>query len=224
MNVTFFNRMPPRFRMPNSIVYLCLDTWSPSMMDSRMPSLQVSLFHQGFALAPALRKLKIETLSDFLNLLLDQKFTFLGKSIQYFHGSTDTNFWIGLNSLRGNWSWTDNSTVGFNELNPSQNTSLNCGAETTGKGDWRESDCYSSKPYVCQVASDVTPTYPPYLNCSDGWYYFEPAHSCYGADKFIGFTNWTQGEDTCLSQGAHLVSIHSFEEAKFVNCKLKILV
>ena len=152
---------------------------------------------------------------------------FIGNSTQYFHGSTDTDFWIGLNSLRGNWSWTDNSTLGFSELGPDSpnNSSLNCGAETIGKGDWQAADCYSSKPFVCQVAPDVVPTpyWPPYLNCSDGWYYFEPTHSCYGIDGGWHHSNWTTGEELCQSQGAHLASIHSYEEAKFVYCMLKIL-
>uniref|UniRef100_A0A914Z8J8 C-type lectin domain-containing protein n=1 Tax=Panagrolaimus superbus TaxID=310955 RepID=A0A914Z8J8_9BILA len=56
-----------------------------------------------------------------------------------------------------------------------------------------------------------------YRNCSFGWVYFEPTHSCYGYNNKGIMMNWTSAETFCNSQSAHLASIHSYEEQMFIN-------
>uniref|UniRef100_A0A914Z8D7 C-type lectin domain-containing protein n=1 Tax=Panagrolaimus superbus TaxID=310955 RepID=A0A914Z8D7_9BILA len=123
-----------------------------------------------------------------------------------------------------NWSWTDNTTFDFKNWAPSepQNLSMSCSALTIQNGYWASSDCFKIKPYVCEISVPAPPSttqsYPVYMNCSAGWAYFEPTHSCYGHDGYGKITNnWTESEKLCLSQGAHLVSLHSYDELKFVS-------
>jgi C-type mannose receptor len=140
----------------------------------------------------------------------------------------------------GNWSWTDNSTFDFKEWAASQpqNLSMSCASITSQTGLWKSDDCFKTKPYVCAVpvsttttsttstttsttTTTTTPPHPAYMNCSEGWMYFEPTYSCYGVDGYDGWnkynTDWTDAENYCQSVGAHLVSLHSYEETKFVS-------
>lgn len=135
--------------------------------------------------------------------------------------------------LPGNWSWMDNSTYDFQNWGPSEpeNLSMSCAAENIQNGYWSSDDCFKAKPFVCEVP-DIVPTtqhvtinlnftttksYPAYENCSHGWIYFEPTHSCYGKDQTVLLEyTWTDSEQYCLNQNAHLFSLHSFEETKFV--------
>uniref|UniRef100_A0A914YMA8 C-type lectin domain-containing protein n=1 Tax=Panagrolaimus superbus TaxID=310955 RepID=A0A914YMA8_9BILA len=140
--------------------------------------------------------------------------------------STVVDFWIGLNSLMipGNWSWMDNSTYDFKNWASSEpkNLSMSCAAEIFQSGDWSSDDCLKLKPYVCEIPQILTTTtekYPRYMNCSPGWIYFEKTHSCFG-DIGIGrhMLNWTEGEEWCIkSNGGHLPTFHSYEEAKFIS-------
>uniref|UniRef100_A0AC34F532 C-type lectin domain-containing protein n=1 Tax=Panagrolaimus sp. ES5 TaxID=591445 RepID=A0AC34F532_9BILA len=168
----------------------------------------------------------------FTNALLAQK------GQKYFHESAVADFWIGLTNLifPGNWTWTDGTTLDFNEWIPGepQNATLNCAVLTITNGKWGIDDCFKSKPYVCKVDKSVfetttlkvtttTSKYPVYYaNCTVGFFYFEPTHSCYGTfydtndlDKPYN-VSWTQGEQICINHGGHLASIHSNEELKFL--------
>uniref|UniRef100_A0A914PVF2 C-type lectin domain-containing protein n=1 Tax=Panagrolaimus davidi TaxID=227884 RepID=A0A914PVF2_9BILA len=141
-----------------------------------------------------------------------------GQSGNYFHESTVTDFWIGLNSLMvpGNWSWTDNSSFGFTEWAPTEpkNLTMNCGALTVKSGLWDSDDCFKTKPYVCETS---TVTYPSFVNCSEGWVYFQPTHSCYGHNGYSSQSgNWAVAEKYCENQTAHLPSIHSYDEMRFL--------
>ena len=130
----------------------------------------------------------------------------------------------------GNWSWMDNSVYDFSNWDSSGPSlpSRNCIALSMRSGEsgqWSVTDCYKEKPFVCELTPPTPPTTPPprpttprpHRNCSEGWYYFEPTGSCYGIDRYYGFANWTLAEQICQSQDAHLVSIHSPEEATFVS-------
>uniref|UniRef100_A0AC34FIV3 C-type lectin domain-containing protein n=1 Tax=Panagrolaimus sp. ES5 TaxID=591445 RepID=A0AC34FIV3_9BILA len=121
----------------------------------------------------------------------------------------------------GNWSWTDNTTFDFKDWSTSEpkNLSMSCAAVTIQTGYWASSDCFKTKPYVCEISA--TPSYPVYANCSAGWMYFEPTHSCYVVSGYGQlFNNWTEAEKYCLSQNSHLVSLHNFDEIKFVSSAL----
>uniref|UniRef100_A0A914PEL7 C-type lectin domain-containing protein n=1 Tax=Panagrolaimus davidi TaxID=227884 RepID=A0A914PEL7_9BILA len=128
--------------------------------------------------------------------------------------------------IPGNWSWTDNTTFDFKDWAPTepQNLTQSCGAVTIQNGYWASDDCFKTKPYVCEVLPALpttvatSPAYPAYMNCSYGFIYFEPTHSCYGRGDYGTYTvNWTTAEAYCEARGSHLVSLHSFEETKFVS-------
>uniref|UniRef100_A0A914QGB2 C-type lectin domain-containing protein n=1 Tax=Panagrolaimus davidi TaxID=227884 RepID=A0A914QGB2_9BILA len=118
----------------------------------------------------------------------------------------------------GNWSWTDDTTFDFKDWAPKepQNLSMNCAALAIQNGYWASSDCFKTKPYVCEISA--TPSYPAYMNCTEGWVYFEPTHSCYGHDGYSTQTGtWTVAENYCQKQSAHLPSLHSYDEARFLS-------
>ena len=143
-----------------------------------------------------------------------------------FHQSTDTDFWIGLDKVHpnGNWSWTDGSPFDFNDWRhgePKNTTDANCASLSMTDLYWSAQNCIELKPYVCALAPSVpttppSPTYPTFVNCSDGWTYFQPTHSCYGVGKLGLTANWTAAENYCQKLNANLPSIHSFEEFRFL--------
>ena len=58
-----------------------------------------------------------------------------------------------------------------------------------------------------------TATNPHEYKCPFLWLYFEPTHSCY----FHSFGyNWSHAEQWCVNESAHLTSLHSQEEARFL--------
>uniref|UniRef100_A0AC35FVP5 C-type lectin domain-containing protein n=1 Tax=Panagrolaimus sp. PS1159 TaxID=55785 RepID=A0AC35FVP5_9BILA len=64
--------------------------------------------------------------------------------------------------------------------------------------------------------------YPIYENCTKPFTYFEPSHSCYGVGNFTGPMNWSSGEIYCEQYGAHLASIHSYDELYFLGSMVNI--
>uniref|UniRef100_A0AC34FE61 C-type lectin domain-containing protein n=1 Tax=Panagrolaimus sp. ES5 TaxID=591445 RepID=A0AC34FE61_9BILA len=146
----------------------------------------------------------------------------------FFHQSTMVDFWTGLTKMMpsGNWSWIDGTPLDFVDWakgEPQNITGHNCAAESISDGFWRSDDCFKLKPYVCKAdktffepATTTTTKYPVYANCSYPYIYFEPTHSCYGVGNFTGPMNWTQGEQYCQHYGAHLASIHSYDELYYL--------
>uniref|UniRef100_A0A914QIJ7 C-type lectin domain-containing protein n=1 Tax=Panagrolaimus davidi TaxID=227884 RepID=A0A914QIJ7_9BILA len=147
------------------------------------------------------------------------------QSSLYFNETT-IDFWIGLNTLMtpGKWSWMDNTKFDFKNWGSSEpkNLSMNCASVTIHNGYWISDDCFKAKPYVCEVPSIAATPNSTYVNCSYGWFYFEPTNCCYGKND-IGYwaDTWTDAEEYCLKQNAHLVSLHSFEETKFLSTTWK---
>jgi C-type mannose receptor len=163
----------------------------------------------------------------FTNGLLDDK------AKEHFHESTMSDFWIGLNKFEipGNWSWTDSSSFDFKDWAPSEpsNLSLNCASMNLDEGNWHAVDCNLPKPYICEVEKSIyetvtipptttlSPThYPSQYNCSSGYYYYAPTHSCYGINWPYN-QNWSESEINCEKQKGHLASFHSYEEADFLS-------
>uniref|UniRef100_A0A914YBI3 C-type lectin domain-containing protein n=1 Tax=Panagrolaimus superbus TaxID=310955 RepID=A0A914YBI3_9BILA len=55
------------------------------------------------------------------------------------------------------------------------------------------------------------------MNCTEGWFYFEPTHSCYGHDGYnYRYGHWADAEQYCESVNAHLISLHSYDETRFL--------
>ena len=154
------------------------------------------------------------------------KLLFPGQSGKYFNV---TDFWIGLNTFSsvGNWTWIDQSPYDFHQWGTtlSPNVTMNCAAmkRDNGNGDWDTNDCFIMKPSVCKFAPAPTPTNKPYSECPENWFYFEPTHSCYGIDDRDAKGNWNAAESICVKYGFHLVSIQSYDEAKFVGSKFREL-
>ena len=145
-----------------------------------------------------------------------QKNSCLGEALNFFH--TDA-FWIGLNTLivrDGKWSWTDGSPVNFLDWAVSEpKNASNC--VTVNQSQWYVTDCMAPHPYVCKVPnSGEQPSTLQPVYCSKGWMYFEATQSCYGLKKTTRIP-WLDAENDCKTFDAHLVSIHSAEEAAFVS-------
>ncbi|VDM85582.1 unnamed protein product [Strongylus vulgaris] len=50
-------------------------------------------------------------------------------------------FWIGLNKLKGNWEWVDNTKVDFMNFARGNNPAKLCGHMRIADGKWVTSDC-----------------------------------------------------------------------------------
>uniref|UniRef100_A0AC34GTW2 C-type lectin domain-containing protein n=1 Tax=Panagrolaimus sp. ES5 TaxID=591445 RepID=A0AC34GTW2_9BILA len=142
----------------------------------------------------------------------------------YFHGSSDTDFWIGANNLisKSKWNWTDGTNFDFTDWNkgePKNVTGSNCAALSVIDGIWSAQDCFKLKPFVCKILP--TADSPVYKNCTIGWFYFAPTDSCYGvsAKGFVG--NWTASEGYCEKLGAFLPSFNSFAEYQLVTSTIQ---
>uniref|UniRef100_A0A914P4V3 C-type lectin domain-containing protein n=1 Tax=Panagrolaimus davidi TaxID=227884 RepID=A0A914P4V3_9BILA len=160
----------------------------------------------------------------FLNDLLSQEG---GKR---FNKSTESDFWIGATNLMKppTWNWTDGSIFDFTDWRkgePQNISGVNCAALSTIDGLWAAQDCFLKKSFVCAspniIAATTTPspvTYPNYVNCSEGYVYFPPTHSCYGAWYHPNTTLsvWQDALEYCEKQGGDLVSVHSFAEDQLV--------
>uniref|UniRef100_A0A914YG15 C-type lectin domain-containing protein n=1 Tax=Panagrolaimus superbus TaxID=310955 RepID=A0A914YG15_9BILA len=138
-----------------------------------------------------------------------------------FHDSVTTDIWIGATSLihRGTWSWTDGTYFDFNELSDSRpyNGSF-CLSLSIIDGRWLIEDCFKIKNFVCKMPA--TPPPQPFYNCSLGWIYFQPTHSCYSISKLA---KWKDTSLDCQNNGGKLASIHSDEETYFAYTMTKIL-
>uniref|UniRef100_A0A914Y4L4 C-type lectin domain-containing protein n=1 Tax=Panagrolaimus superbus TaxID=310955 RepID=A0A914Y4L4_9BILA len=159
----------------------------------------------------------------FANALLALK-KILEEANKHFHESTITDFWIGATNLLGSkaWNWTDGSGIDFTDWKkgePQNISGSNCAALSISDGYWTAEDCFKSKPFSCSTST--TPTYPLTANCSQGWTYFAPTHSCYGVNAGGPLNSWTVSENYCEKNVSHLPSIHSFAEYQFILSKFK---
>uniref|UniRef100_A0AC35FJI6 C-type lectin domain-containing protein n=1 Tax=Panagrolaimus sp. PS1159 TaxID=55785 RepID=A0AC35FJI6_9BILA len=131
-----------------------------------------------------------------------------GESYRFFTESTDNDFWIGANDMINNWSWTDNTSFDFSSWDkgqPQNNSGPLCVSSMMNGARWNANDCFIAKPYICEIK---VPT------CSEGWTYFESTNFCY---KLIQHNaTWAEAEFSCKKANAHLVSLHSYDEAFFV--------
>uniref|UniRef100_A0A914NYH4 C-type lectin domain-containing protein n=1 Tax=Panagrolaimus davidi TaxID=227884 RepID=A0A914NYH4_9BILA len=165
----------------------------------------------------------------FVNVILGEE------AVNYFHGSTETNFWIGADNLQshGTWTWTDGTPFDFNDWNkgePQNVSGFGCAALSMVDGTWSAQDCFKSKPYVCllsptnsttitttTVSTATTPliktttTHIP--SCPQGWSFYNFTGFCYSV-----FHNQNEigAEQVCKREGGHLASIHSQKENDFI--------
>uniref|UniRef100_A0AC34F603 C-type lectin domain-containing protein n=1 Tax=Panagrolaimus sp. ES5 TaxID=591445 RepID=A0AC34F603_9BILA len=151
----------------------------------------------------------------FTNALVTQQAT------KHFHERSEVDFWIGATNLmtQKQWNWTDGTPLDYNNWNkgePQNALGSGCVTVSINDGTWSSKDCFKSKPFVC--ATSAAPTYPLYVNCSSGWSYFQPTHSCYGvnAGGHAKDTNWTAAQKYCEDLNAQLPSIHSYAELQFI--------
>uniref|UniRef100_A0A914Q7X5 C-type lectin domain-containing protein n=1 Tax=Panagrolaimus davidi TaxID=227884 RepID=A0A914Q7X5_9BILA len=147
----------------------------------------------------------------------------------YMHESTISDIWIGATNLltNGKWNWTDGSGFDFTDWKqkePQNTTDSNCASMSLTDEYWTSQNCNEQKPFVCQLSSSfytttsytTTPKYPLTANCSLGWTYFAPTHSCYGVNVGGYIANWTAAETYCQNNGAHLPSFHSYAEYEYL--------
>ncbi|CAJ0951027.1 unnamed protein product, partial [Mesorhabditis belari] len=154
----------------------------------------------------------------------------LGQLTANLTGST-TN-WIGAFVVRHvvfgdqyfSWVWDDDTKWDYDRAKDASADQV--GYLNSGDGQWYGTDRRDRHPTLCAYAA-IDPTQPittlgpgclpadqqPLYNCRDGWQYSPDT----GYQYLIAFDkNFTGGEAFCVSQGAHLVSIHSAAENDFV--------
>ncbi|KAG8432380.1 hypothetical protein GDO86_016860 [Hymenochirus boettgeri] len=137
--------------------------------------------------------------------------------------------WIGLNRLdtSGGWQWSDNSPLSF--INWNQEISrfsvmdgLSCGALNTDSGQWQNSNCESSFPYICKKKLTNEQT-----KKEDFWFYTEteceenwiPYNGfCYKLQKK---SRWEDANNTCNDEEANLISMHSLADIEMVVTKFQ---
>ena len=147
--------------------------------------------------------------------------------MNFFQNSSAPDFWVGGTTLItfGNWSWTDGTAIDFKDFDPKHTpnmTTSSCISIKSNDGLWSSVDCFAPKPYVCQVASSIfippSTAQPVFMNCTHGWTYFEPSHSCFGIDSSRS-TLWSNADQHCQELGGYLPSLHSPEEEAFLQSK-----
>uniref|UniRef100_A0AC35G070 C-type lectin domain-containing protein n=1 Tax=Panagrolaimus sp. PS1159 TaxID=55785 RepID=A0AC35G070_9BILA len=142
---------------------------------------------------------------------------FLSENAQtIFKRTNSSDFWIGGNDLSssGVWAWTDGLKWTYDSWspgNPQNSAGLDCVSTQISNGLWLSSNCYNRKPFVCELSP--LPEAHCHVFCDSGWTYFNESNSCY---KTFFNQKWHDAEGTCVSNNAHLVSIHSPTENSFV--------
>uniref|UniRef100_A0A7E4VMN8 C-type lectin domain-containing protein n=1 Tax=Panagrellus redivivus TaxID=6233 RepID=A0A7E4VMN8_PANRE len=77
-----------------------------------------------------------------------------------------------------------------------------------------EADCETKMPFACVSQKSITVKDTCPAHCPSTWSYFAPTQACY---KVYYNLRWDDAESTCLSESAHLASIHSQQEVDFIN-------
>lgn len=152
--------------------------------------------------------------------------TFLEQANTDFPGSA--KLWIGATKTNNNttWTWSDGSALDFIDWKANEvlnGTNVNCAILNLVDGLWSAVNCYEQNPYICVTPpiSDVSTLSPP-TSCDEGWLYFAPANACYLEFNETGVQTWQPAEAICVEHGAHLASLHSEEEAKWILGKIEL--
>uniref|UniRef100_A0A914QYU7 C-type lectin domain-containing protein n=1 Tax=Panagrolaimus davidi TaxID=227884 RepID=A0A914QYU7_9BILA len=152
----------------------------------------------------------------------------LGTEAQnYFHESTQADFWIGGDNIEvaQKWSWTDGTPFDYSDWKtgePQNTTGSNCIALSLTEAYWSADDCFKPKPYVCLVPSSTTTpkattletTTKRVLACPSDWIYLNYTGYCYKV--YHNQLNWNGAEQVCTVVGGHIASIHSNTENDFL--------
>ncbi|XP_041029396.1 C-type mannose receptor 2 isoform X1 [Carcharodon carcharias] len=145
------------------------------------------------------------------------------------------NFWTALQDANhpGVFQWMGGDAVSFTNWNRNQpGYKGGCVVLATGNsvGLWDVKDCNSFRAkYICRQnlatsldpgtgPAAVTPTPSVTGSCPTGWASSPTLRYCYKVFHFNSIyakKNWVQAHMFCHEQGAHLLSISSFEEEKF---------
>uniref|UniRef100_A0A914R3K8 C-type lectin domain-containing protein n=1 Tax=Panagrolaimus davidi TaxID=227884 RepID=A0A914R3K8_9BILA len=143
--------------------------------------------------------------------------TFLNQKAETsFKNTNASDFWVGANDLSssGVWTWTDGKPFTFTDWaqgEPSNDAGSDCVGVQLANGLWAAQNCYQRKPFICAIPGTEAKTCPLY--CPSEWSFFNLTSSCY---KVFFDSKWDDAEATCVSQGAHLTSVHSDAENVYV--------
>ncbi|CAJ0939115.1 unnamed protein product, partial [Mesorhabditis belari] len=153
---------------------------------------------------------------------------------RYFDLTGKTQSWLGAEKYDGQWSWIDKSPFDYQRFDKKNSSGcFVCDGALLDATDllWKPVDSSTYNSFICvappfipttttrdpSVTTDSFGCYPahkqPPFNCKEGWQYAPELGYEYlvFSDSFYDDT-----ETYCVSQGAHLVSIHSEAENDFV--------
>ncbi|XP_031414808.1 lymphocyte antigen 75 isoform X1 [Clupea harengus] len=138
--------------------------------------------------------------------------------------------WIGLNQMdwAEGWQWSDGSPLYVVNWAPEMPTpvglgELDCGVLTSSKDGYKKNYenamCERKLPYICKKSNSTKPTERTVYKstvCEDGWFPWDGR--C--LKHFMDAMTQSHAQESCTSNNASLLSIHSLEDMLMFNVKL----
>ncbi|XP_078660072.1 uncharacterized protein LOC144904802 [Branchiostoma floridae x Branchiostoma belcheri] len=136
------------------------------------------------------------------------------------------NVWIGLNdrTVQMFFQWSDGSPVTLtlwntNEPNNYQGRDEDCVNMYKTNGLWNDAQCDSHYPYVCEIPKQSLPeptVLPTVAGCEQGWMGYENGCYLFNSNPAV----YQDGQRSCRSLGANLVSVTDRFEQAFLSAQL----
>ncbi|KAJ8297803.1 hypothetical protein KUTeg_024334 [Tegillarca granosa] len=144
-------------------------------------------------------------------------------------GPTKTSSWIGLNDIAqsGTYQWSQpNWPVTYSKWAPSQPVKKpggGCVSLEPKNGQWSDSLCNNTYPFICKITTASPPNVPPLPNGQcQGQNWVAHNSKCYNFQP-TDARSYLDAVLQCQRQKATLVSIHSMAENNFLINTLKVI-
>jgi DNA/RNA endonuclease G (NUC1) len=133
--------------------------------------------------------------------------------------SGGTDFWTGLSAIDDDrkFGWTDGSDLDFTKWGKGQPDSSH-GSHTCvlASSSWRDINCNLRGPFFCQIPFTLSKEKET-INCAPDWTQFCQSKDNCACYIYVKKTmTWLDAADYCKSKDSYLPSIHSLEEASFL--------
>ncbi|XP_043546328.1 macrophage mannose receptor 1 [Chiloscyllium plagiosum] len=149
----------------------------------------------------------------------------------------ETYFWIGIKSdpnNQGAFLSVNGEPVSFTNWNinmPGRKAGCVGMATKSAAGLWNVYDCSNKAKYICKhwaAGATSPPTIPTTLatTCSEGWETYENSGYCYKTfiKSMQAQKSWFEARNYCRDIGGDLISIHDYNEERFIWRKLVSLM
>nr|XP_039270230.1 uncharacterized protein LOC120344952 [Styela clava] len=145
-------------------------------------------------------------------------------------GHLPSNSWIGLNKISNGVSWTDGSTVDYQNWRDGYSTDDGC-VFVNMVGEWDVAQCAVAKSFICkkddiptEVMTLAPPTYVPDLEkCGgNGWVSDPQSPNCYKIN--LQRRSWNDARYQCQVDGGDLASVNTPNEQIFLQSIVKAVL